>query len=145
MAPAVVYLHIGSPKTGTTFIQNTLWANRASLRDDGVLLPGQSRFARVRAAGAMMSWHPDDGELPDTWRRLATQVSEWSGRSAVISQEFLHHANADQIAAIVASLGGGRVEVVLTVRDVARLVPAQWQTSVRQGSTWTLGEYADAA
>ncbi len=144
MAPAVVYLHIGSPKTGTTYIQNTLWANRAMLKDDGVLLPGQSRFARVQAASDMMKWHPDDGGLPQSWRRLSGQVTRWSGRSAVISQEFLYRANSEQIHAMVDSLGGGRVEVVLTTRDVARLVPAQWQTSVRQRSTWTLGEYADA-
>lgn len=144
MAPAVVYLHIGSPKTGTTYIQNTLWANRAVLKDDGVLLPGKTRFSRVEASSNMMKWQPDHGDLPGTWRQLANQVSRWSGRSAVISQEFLYRANADQIAAMVASMGGGRVEVVLTVRDVARLVPAQWQTSVRQRSTWTLRDYADA-
>ncbi len=144
MAPAVVYLHIGSPKTGTTYIQNTLWANRSVLKDDGVLLPGKDRFSRVEAAADMTKWLPADGDLPDTWQRLATQVSRWSGRSAVISQEFLYRANAEQIAAMVKSLGGGQVEVVLTVRDVARLVPAQWQTSVRQRSTWTLSDYADA-
>jgi len=144
MAPAVVYLHIGSPKTGTTYIQNTLWANRAALKDDGVLLPGQSRFSRVAAASDLMKWRPADGDLPGTWRRLSAQVSRWSGRSAVISQEFLYRADREQIDAMVASLGGGRVEAVLSVRDVARLVPAQWQTSVRQRSTWTLTEYADA-
>ncbi len=144
MAPAVVHLHIGSPKTGTTYIQNTLWANRATLKDDGVLLPGQSRFSRVQAASDMMKWHPDDGDLPQTWRRLSGQVARWSGRSAVISQEFLYRASPEQIHAMVDSLGGGQMKVVLTTRDVARLVPAQWQTSVRQRSTWTLGEYADA-
>ena len=144
MAPAVVYLHVGSPKTGTTFIQSALWTNRLALKDDGVLLPGKARFARVYAAADMMKWHPEDGDLPETWQRMAALVSRWSGRSALISQEFLYRADADQIAAMISSLGGGRVEVVLTVRDIARLVPAQWQTSVRQGSTWTLSDYADA-
>ena len=144
MAPAVVTMHIGSPKTGTTYIQNALWANRARLKDAGVLLPGHSRFARVHAAGHMMKWRPSDGELPETWQRLSSQVSRWSGSSALISQEFLCGADADQIEAMVSSLGEARVEVVLTVRDLARLVPAQWQTSVRQRFTWTLSEYADA-
>src|SRR5215475_13246602 len=37
-----VYLHIGEPKTGTTFVQQAMWANRAQLAAHGVLLPGYS-------------------------------------------------------------------------------------------------------
>ena len=32
-----VLLHIGLPKTGTTFLQEALWANKTALRDRGVL------------------------------------------------------------------------------------------------------------
>jgi hypothetical protein len=44
----------------------------------------------------------------------------------------------------VQSFPKSRVEIVLTVRDLARLVPAQWQTAMRQRNTWTLKEYAAA-
>jgi hypothetical protein len=27
-APSRVFVHIGAPKTGTTFVQNVLWRNR---------------------------------------------------------------------------------------------------------------------
>src|ERR1700754_1132007 len=36
----VVYLHIGAPKSGTTFIQNVLWRNKEVLAEQGVVLPG---------------------------------------------------------------------------------------------------------
>lgn len=144
MAPAVVYLHIGSPKTGTTYIQDVLWANRAALEADGVLLPGHYRFARVEAARELVKWDPEDGELPETWQRLAGEVNRWSGRSAVVSQEFLCSATTEQISAMVQSFRKSRVEIVLTVRDLARLVPAQWQTAMRQRKTWTLEDYAGA-
>ena len=62
MAPAVVYLHIGSPKTGTTYIQDVLWANREALEADGVLLPGHYRYARVEAARDLVKWDRDDGD-----------------------------------------------------------------------------------
>jgi hypothetical protein len=144
MAPAAVYLHIGSPKTGTTYIQDVLWANREALESDGVLLPGSYRYARVQAARDLLKWEAADGDLPQTWRKLAGEVNRWPGRSAIISQEFLCWASAEQIAATVQSFPKSRVEIVLTTRDLARLVPAQWQTAMRQRNTWTLDEYADA-
>ena len=144
MAPATVYLHIGSPKTGTTYIQDVLWANREALEADGVLLPGSFRYARVQAARDLLKWEPADGNLPQTWRKLAGEVNRWPGRAAIISQEFLCWASVDQIEAIVQSFPKSRVEVVLTTRDLARLVPAQWQTAMRQRNTWTLDEYANA-
>ncbi len=144
MAPASVYLHIGSPKTGTTYIQDVLWANREVLEADGVLLPGSYRYARVQATRDLLKWEPVDGDLPQTWRKLAGEVNRWPGRSAIISQEFLCWASTDQIDAMVHSFPKSRVEIVLTTRDLARLVPAQWQTAMRQRNTWTLDEYADA-
>lgn len=144
MAPATVFLHIGSPKTGTTFVQDMLWANREALADDGVLVPGHYRYARVQAARDLLGWEADDGDLPSSWRRLAAETMRWSGRSAIISQEFLCWASTAQIRAMVDSFTPSQVEIVLTVRDLVRLVPAQWQTAMRQRNTWTLDEYADA-
>ncbi|MCZ3387281.1 MAG: hypothetical protein LH630_10040 [Actinomycetia bacterium] len=144
MAPDAVYLHIGSPKTGTTYIQDVLWANRQALKADGILLPGSYRYARVQAVRDLLKWEPIDGDLPQTWRKLAGEARRWSGRSAIISQEFLCWASTDQITAAVESFPKSRVEVILTTRDLARLVPAQWQTAMRQRNTRTLDEYADA-
>jgi hypothetical protein len=82
--------------------------------------------------------------LPETWQRLSAEVTRWSGESSIISQEFLCWASEAQVEQMVSSFGRRPVHVVLTVRDVARLVPAQWQTAMRQRNTWTLDEYADA-
>jgi hypothetical protein len=90
-----------------------------------------------------LKWNPDEGEQPESWPRLAGEVNRWGGRSAVISQEFLCWATDEQIKIVVDSFPESTVRVVLTVRDVARLVPAQWQTAMRQRNTWTLDEYAD--
>jgi hypothetical protein len=34
-----VYFHIGAPKTGTTYLQNVLFANRPALAERGALYP----------------------------------------------------------------------------------------------------------
>ena len=144
MAPAVVYLHIGSPKTGSTYLQDSLWSNRAALAEDGVLLPGPHRALVGKWVGELLKWSPTHGDLPSGWQRLCDEVNAWEGRSVVISSEHLHKAGQAQWDALVESFPGARLEVVLTARDLARSVPAQWQSSVRQRFTWTLGEYTDA-
>ena len=37
-----VYLHVGAPKSGTTYIQGVLEHNRARLADAGVLVVGRA-------------------------------------------------------------------------------------------------------
>ena len=49
MAPSTIYLHIGAPKTGTTYLQDMLWANKDVLERAGVLVPGHYPYARVPA------------------------------------------------------------------------------------------------
>src|SRR4051812_20985642 len=36
--PATVYVHIGPPKTGTTYLQDVLWRNQRSLAGRGVVV-----------------------------------------------------------------------------------------------------------
>jgi hypothetical protein len=43
------------------------------------------------------------------------------------------------------SLAKHRVRIVLTVRDIGRAIPAQWQESVQNKWTWTYGEYLAGA
>jgi hypothetical protein len=45
----VVYLHVGEPKSGTTFLQQVMWGNRAVLAGQGVLLPGAHAQDHFRA------------------------------------------------------------------------------------------------
>ena len=138
--PPVVVLHIGAPKSGTTFVQTVLWANRERLARDGVLLPGQLYRRQARAVRAVLAAGRDD-PLPGRWRRLTSSVAAADEDLALISSERLCSATAAQVSSIVDSLSPSRVRVVHSARDIARSVPAQWQSSIRQGRRWTLGEY----
>ncbi len=40
---ATVFLHIGLPKTATTYLQTILWGNREVLEQQGIRLPGPER------------------------------------------------------------------------------------------------------
>lgn len=43
-----VVLHVGTPKSGTTYLQDLLHASAPSLADAGVLFPGTRRTTSTR-------------------------------------------------------------------------------------------------
>ena len=137
------FLHVGPPKTGTTYLQSVLWNNRKALLRDGVLLPGAAKVDHFRAAKDLKRLNRRglaglDGDGP--WGRLATQMRDWPGRS-VVSTEWLAASGPRAVRTMVESLGDVPVHVVITLRDLGRLVPAVWQERVKNGTSRTLATF----
>jgi hypothetical protein len=133
-----VYLHIGEPKTGTTYLRQTLWANRERLREHGVLIPGKRPVEHWLAAEDLRGIEPAHndpfGPRHGAWERLARQARQ-AGDRAIIADELLGAASPEQVAHAIRSLAPAEVHVVLTVRDVASLLPAEWQETVKHRNT----------
>lgn len=138
MAERVV-LHIGSMKSGTSFIQNVLGHNKDLLAERGVLFPGPRWKAQVAAVRDLAGGAEPGGP----WDVLCDEVNAWSG-TAVISMEFLGPRSKAQIERVVASFPDSPVEAVLSCRDLARQIPAMWLESVQNGSTTGWQDYLDA-
>jgi hypothetical protein len=134
----VVYLHVGEPKSGTTFLQQVMWHNRGLLARHGVLLPGLTAQEHFRAAQDLreVPQAADDpsGSYRGEWDVLAAQALR-AGRAAVISHELLAAATREQAARARESLRGADLHVVLTVRDFVSLLPAEWQETVKHRNT----------
>jgi hypothetical protein len=133
-----VFLHIGEPKTGTTFLQSAMWGNRARLAAQGVLLPGYQRKDHSRASRDVRGAVRLDSDPTDSW------IGEWdvlvgqamlAPRAAVISDEVLSACNPRQADRAVRSLLSAELHIVLVVRDVATLLPAEWQETVKTHGT----------
>ena len=144
---ARVYVHVGPHKTGTTYLQGLLMANRERLAEQGVLYPRRTFRAQGRAVKDALgrstvpaTGQPVDGE----WARLVGEVQEWEGPLAVVSHEMLAGAEPRQIRTLVRSLAKHEVHVVYTARDLARVVPAMWQTALRSKQPLTWEQYAAA-
>jgi len=138
-----VFLHIGSPKTGTTFLQEVLWWNRDALLKAGVRYPGSRPDSHFLATQDLreLKWHGHlDPEVPGSWDRLVTEVRAWHGTS-VISHEMLGSAPPKAIKRALQSLAGLEVHLLLTTRDLARQVPAVWQEDVKNCGMLTFGEF----
>ncbi len=143
-APAVpkIFLHIGEPKTGTTFLQQVMWRNRSELAASGVVLPGHHPQDHFRASqdlrGIQKLASDPAGAWTGEWEILARQAKQAS-RVAVISHELFSAADAEQAERAVASLQPAEVHIVITVRDMGTLLPAEWQETVKHRNTrsWT--------
>lgn len=129
-----VYLHVGSPKSGTTYLQRILRHNQESLTQQGVLVAGRTHVELVHA-GFVVREDSRLANLPDraagAWDRLVEQVRGFAGHTAIISYELLAGAKRQQAAEAVASLTGLEVHVVVTTRDLGQAVSSAWQERLK--------------
>jgi hypothetical protein len=142
-----VYLHVGTPKSGTTYVQAVLAANKQRLRDEVRLLyPGRNWSDQVRATRDMIGANPHgdhDESTEGAWQRMADEIAAWDG-AAVVSMEWLGSAGRKQVPQIVESLRPAQVEVIVTARDLARTIPAAWQEFVQNWNPWEWDEFLAA-
>ena len=138
-----VFLHVGTTKSGTTFLQRVLWSHRTELLERGVLLPGTGGPDHYAAALDVRE-EPfrlaDPDVVPGAWGRLVDQIRVWSG-DALVSHELWAPATAEQAAGAMKRLGDAEVHVVITARDLARQVPSEWQEHLKHKSTLSFPEF----
>ena len=141
---ARVFVHIGAPKTGTTYLQDVLWSNRSALSRRGVLYWGHGPSAHFYAAqdlrGRYFRGHKNP-QVHGAWDRLARAARDWSGSTVLISHEILAGCDPDEAERAVASLEPHETHVVYTARDLARQIPAMWQESVKNGRVMPYRRY----
>jgi hypothetical protein len=142
---ARVLLHVGAPKTGTSFVQDTLFTHRDTLREQGILYAADRHDAHFLAALDLMElpWGGLEREAGGAWDRLAEQVRAWPG-TAIISHEIFGTASRLQVARALGSLGDAEVHIVLSSRDLVRQIPAEWQENVKHRRTKEYHAFLDA-
>jgi len=77
-----VFLHVGLPKSGTSYVQKTLTANKDSLEREGLLFPGDGWVAQVRAVQDVrqMKLAPSKRKgVAGAWGRLVAEIAAWPG------------------------------------------------------------------
>ena len=135
-----LFLHIGAPKTGTSYLQKMIWANRASLREQGVFLPPGSRRKQFDAVADMRGgmWATDRSTA--SWDLLAERVRSRPG-TALVSEELLCATPPEKIEQLLESVAPVPVHVIFAARDIGRQVPAEWQQALRSRSAMTYAQW----
>jgi hypothetical protein len=138
-----VTVHVGLPKTGTTFLQASLSQNRKALRAAGTQYPsgeGRMFLAALDVRGTYDGWGRTAEETVDSWLDLCRRAVDFDG-DTVISHELLAAAPQDRIEEAMAQLDGFDLHVVVTARDLARQAIAEWQEGIKHGRRLSFAKF----
>jgi hypothetical protein len=140
----VVYLHVGAPKTGTTYVQDMLFRNRERLAQEGILYAADRFDDCFMAALDLLGldWGGLGSAAAGAWDRLIERVRDWPG-TVVISHEILAGASADQVKRALSDLGTAEVHIVYSARDLGRQFPAEWQETVKHQRSTSFADFLD--
>lgn len=131
-----LYLHVASPKAGSSYVQAVMRRNQERLAEAGVLVVGQNWLELVHA-GFVVRNDPRleylDERAHQAFDRCVQQIRDWEGHSAVWSYELLAGATAEQAEWALAAFEGIEVHLVVTARDFGKAVPSAWQERNKYG------------
>lgn len=142
-----LFLHVGCPKTGTTYLQDTLWSSRDALAADGLQLPLQhlnDHFFITLAVCEGLDPELDSPEAFNVLSRLGADLEQSTAPRVLISHELLAPATAEQAARLRDRLADLELHVILTVRDLQRQIPAAWQQQIQQRAVVTYERFLKA-
>jgi hypothetical protein len=129
----VLFLHIGPPKTGTSYLQSVLWAAKPQLLEQGLTLPMQSSRDHLNVAHDVRK-RDRSPEVHGALDRFAAALERVDTPRALFTMEVAVAATPKQIKRFYSALSGFDIHLIITARDLARLVPAAWQQTVRSRS-----------
>lgn len=141
-----VFLHIGLPKTGTTYLQTALWDNKRRLGEQGLLIPGRHQRRHLLAS---LDLREDPklarrtGDVRHPWLDLVKECNDAAEThpAAIITHEFFAAAAPHQIQHAVDSFIDADLHVVVTARNMVDLGLSRWQEWVRNGGQRPVDSY----
>ena len=142
--PGPILLHVGTPKTGTSYLQDVLFSNREKLADQGLLYPAERFDGQFLAALDLLRlpWGGLEKEARGAWDDIVRQVREWPG-TVIISHEILATATREQAKKALEALGhpDRELRILVSVRDLVRQIPAEWQENVKHRRTLSYADF----
>ena len=145
-------LHIGTQKSGTTYLQRVLARLSGPLKRQDVLYPvrlhGRREVYNHEAAAygllgtPSFPWVPADKARAQqgAWEGLVRKVSRWEG-TAIVSGEAFSVIEPDAARRLVEALGVQDTRIIITARDLGRVLPSSWQQHIRNGRSTTFPSY----
>jgi len=138
-------VHIGPHKTGTTAIQAALWSSRTRAEVQGVHYASNGRHALSAVLAGIGHTSPwAGGKRPPPrwlWLRLLNEVRSSKAKRVVMSSEYFADATPEGAARVIRELDPERVQIVVTIRPLARIFTSQWQQFVRNQNTTPFDEF----
>jgi hypothetical protein len=138
-------------KSGTTYLQNGLLSRSDELSAAGWLYP--MKFAPARGAlnheracyglvGSNIPWVDAVAKRRSepAWEKLIAEITQ-TDKNVILSAEALAAMLDEGIELLINALPKRSLKVIITARDLARVLPSSWQQSVRNGRPYGYQEY----
>jgi hypothetical protein len=147
-----VVLHVGPRKTATTYLQRILQALVVDQqiepsiypittrdRTDHNQVPGLIDLAREAGAIGLQddAWREQDGSDA---RALVDAVASSDG-DVILSAEAMSVLPLAGAQAVIAAFQPAPIDVVITARDLGRVLPSSWQQHMRNGNYEAYADY----
>jgi hypothetical protein len=136
-----VFVHIGTMKSATTYLQELAARNTEQLAAAGVLWPADA--APFFALADLLGRGQQPRLTARAWPSLMQSFEAHDG-DAVFSNELLAQAGQRKIKRFIEGLPSSHVHVVLTARDLTRVIPSHWQTTLQNGGTASWSKFCAA-
>jgi hypothetical protein len=136
------FVHIGTMKSGTTYLQELFDHNADRLLAQGLLWTRSADNFLATDDLLGNTARPRPG-LEGAWAALDQRLRAHSG-DALISNELLAPIIPKKRTALVEAMEPAETHAVITARDLGRVIPSQWQTSTRNRAAVPWREYVDA-
>lgn len=132
--PKIMMLHIGIPKTGSSFLQSTLAGNIEVLKRHGIDYPVPRRVEKA-AAGQVSTGNATQLEQflkqPEAMRDIAAERVLFSGERFFM--DLCKQRFQDDLLALIGAAGIERVEILMFVRDPVSFAISSYQQQVKRG------------
>lgn len=145
MANTKYMLHVGLPKTGTSYLQAVLKEHRPGLKADGVLYPRFGKRGRFLAALDARDLHEYAGmhhRADGHWRRFVESTAQFGG-TVLFSHEVFGAPTSNEPPTALRELADKDAHIVVTARDPGRQLVSAWQQRLRFRSARTFDEYLE--
>ena len=138
-------VHIGPHKTGTTALQAAFWNNRKQVLKQGVHYASNGRHAMTAVLAGiehLSPWTADKRPPPMwKWERLLNDIRSSSAKRVLLSSEFFADAKPENAARVIQQLDPKRVQIVVTLRPLSRILTSQWQQFIQNQNTIAFEEF----
>lgn len=127
-----VFLHVGTMKSATSYLQKLFDANQERLRSHGLLWQLSQRN--------LYAFHEFNGSprLPPSakgiWKEFHAELLNEPG-DVLLSMELLAKAPPQQARRIAKALAAEDLQVIITARDLTKVAPSHWQETTQNTGT----------
>jgi hypothetical protein len=135
-----LWLHIGSHKTGTTYMQQQFAKFEAEMAGQGVLYPKTGR-ALLWGQHQLSSWVQNKSQVAEAKAKVAAELAGHGG-DVLVSSETMEYLKAEHLREIAEWFQPAEVEVLYFYRHWTGLLYSGWQEEVKHGSDIFFPDFA---